>query len=100
MAPLIQPGDVVLIDQNIARRRRPQDGHIYAVNIGALEGDESGGGITRVEMSDGMLIINADNPDKKRYPTRAFSVRRQTLPGILVGEVVWFGRSLGSGVRR
>ena len=99
MSPLIQPGDVVLIDQNITRRRHPQDGHIYAVNSGPLTGDQ-GGILQWVEVSAGMLILTADNPDKSRYPTRAFKVRGATLPDVLVGEVVWFGRSLGSGARR
>ena len=100
MAPTIRPGDVVLIDQNIERRRHPQDGHVCVVNLDALEGDEHGGAITRIETSNGILILTADNPDKKQYPTRAFNVRGANLPDILVGEVVWFGRTLGTGKRR
>ena len=95
MAPMIQPGDVVLIDQNIKRRRHPHDGHVYAVNSGPLTGDE-GGALQRIELSAGMLILTADNADKSKYPTRAFKVRRTNLPDVLVGEVVWFGRYLGS----
>ena len=94
MVPTIQPADVVLIDRNIQRRRHPADGHVYVVNLDPLEGDDHGSAITRAETSDGLLILTSDNPDKQHYPTRTHNVRRQTLPDILVGEVVWFGRSL------
>ena len=97
MAPTIRPGDVVLIDQNIGRRRHPEDGHVYVVNLDALERDEHGGGITRIERSDGILILTSDNPDKNQFPTRAFNVRGKNLPDILVGEVAWH---MGRGKRR
>ena len=100
MAPTIRPGDVVLIDQNIERRRHPEDGQVYVVNLDALEGDEHGGGLQRIEVSGSTLILNADNADKSRYPTRAFDIKGKSLPDILVGEVVWFGRYMGSGKRR
>ena len=100
MAPTIRPGDVVLIDQHIERRHHPEDGHVYVVNLDALEGDEHGGAITRVETSDGILILTSDNPDKTRYPTRTRTVRRQSLPDILIGEVVWCSRYVGNGKRR
>ncbi len=97
MAPTIRPGDVVVIDQNIERRRHPEDGHVYVVNLDALEGDDHGGGITRVETSGGILILTADNPDKTQFPTRALNVRGTNLPDILVGEVAWY---MGRGKRR
>ncbi len=100
MAPMIRPGDVVLIDQNIERRRHPEDGQVYVVNLDALEDDEHGGGLQRIEVSGSTLILNADNADKSRYPTRAFDIKGKSLPDILVGEVVWFGRYMGSGKRR
>ena len=100
MVPTIQPGDVVVIDQNIERRRHPGDGHLYVVNLDALAGDDHGGAITRIETSDGILILTSDNPDTTRYPPRAVKVTGRNLPDILVGEVVWFGRYLGSQKRR
>ena len=100
MAPTIQPGTVVLIDRHVERRRRPEDGRVYVVNLDALEGDDHGGAITRIETSDGILILTSDNPDTTRYPTRAVHVTGTNLPDILVGEVVWFGRYLGRGKRR
>ena len=96
MAPTVQPGDVVVIDQNIERRRHPEDGRLYVVNLDALEGHEHGGAITRIETSDGILILTSDNPDTTQYPARAFIVKGKNLPEILVGEVVWIGRTTGT----
>ena len=94
MIPTIEPSDVVLIDQNIDRRRHLQDGHLYVVDLHALPDETPGGAILRVETSDGTLILTADHPDKKRYPALASPVRRQTLSDIVIGEIVWIGRSL------
>ena len=100
MLPTIQPGDLVLIDQNLNRRRHPHDGHIYAINFGPVTGND-GGALQRIEISAGMLVLTADSADKSKYPTRAFKVRGKDLPDILVGEVVCrFGRDLRSGKRR
>ena len=93
MKPTIEPGDVVLIDQNVARRRRPAAGQIFAVNEGPLTGTD-GGTLARVDLSSRTLILSADHPDKAAYPTRTFEVTAATLPDILVGEVVCVGRRL------
>ena len=45
-------------------------------------------------------ILTADNADKAKYPTRAVKMKGTNLSDILVGEVVWFGRNVGSGKRR
>ena len=95
MTPTIEPGDVVLIDQNLARRRRPTDGQIYALNTGPLTGQD-GGTLQRVELKGRTLILSADHPDKSAYPTRTFEVKAATLPEVLVGQVVWVGRTLGT----
>ena len=99
MTPTIEPGDVVLIDQNVTRRRRPPAGRIFAINEQPLTGKERGA-LQRVELSGHALILSADHPDKAAYPTRTVEVKAATLPDILVGEVVWVGRRLGSGTRR
>ena len=96
MIPTIEPDDVVLIDQNVARRRRPPAGRIYAINTGPLTG-KVGGTLHRVDLSGRTLILNSDNPDKTAHPTRTFEVTPATLPEILVGQVVWVGRSLTPG---
>lgn len=94
MLPTIQPRDVVLIDQRLERRAQPTSGAIYAVNLGPLTGDD-GGTLKRIEISDGHLVIIADNPDKARYPTRAFDLAELELPRVLVGKVAWIGRNVG-----
>ena len=93
MKPTIEPGDVVLIDQNLTRRGRPPAGRIFAINEQPLTGKE-GGALQRVDLSGHTLILSADHPDKAGYPTRIFEVKVATLPDILVGAVVWVGRRL------
>ena len=93
MKPTIEPGDVVVIDQNVTRRRRPGAARIFAINEGPLTGTD-GGSLARVDVSGHTLILNADHPDKAAYPTRTFEIRAATLPDVLVGQVVWVGRSL------
>ena len=93
MTPTIEPGDVVLIDQNVTRRRRPRAGRIFAINEGPLAATD-GGALQRVELSGHTLILSSDNSDKSRYPTRTFEVKAATLSDVLVGEVVWCGRSM------
>ena len=99
MRPTIEPGDVVLIDQHVSRRRHPAGGRIYAINLGPLTGKD-GGILQRVDLSGRTLILSSDNPDKSAFATRTFEIKVATLPDVLVGEVVWFGRSLGSRKRR
>ena len=99
MRPTIEPGDVVLIDQHVARRRHPSGGQIYAINLGPLTGND-GGTLQRLDRSGRTLILSSDNPDKSAYPTRAFEITGVSLSDVVVGEVVWFGRSVGSRKRR
>lgn len=99
MLPTIQPGDMIAINQDEATRARPLSGHLYAVNFGPLTGDP-GGAVKRVELADGHLIISSDNPDKGRYPTQVFDVEGKSLLDVLRGEVIWFGRYIGSGTKR
>ena len=96
MLPTLEPGDVLVIDQNLDRRRSPKAGHIYAVNFSPLTGDD-GGAIKRIDLSGGTMIVSSDNTDKRAYPPQAFNVTDVNLLDALVGEVVWTGRYLGSG---
>ena len=99
MVPLIQPRDVVLVDRNPDRRLKPLNGHIYAVNYGPLEQDEVGGAVKRIEVSNDSLVISSDNHDKDSYPTRTFNMHKKNWLDVLVGEVVWFGRYVGTAQR-
>ena len=96
MRPTLEPGDVLVIDQNPDRRRSPKAGHIYAVNFGALTGDD-GGAVKRIDLSGSTLVVTSDNMDKRAYPTQVFNVADVNLLDAIVGEVVWTGRYLGSG---
>ena len=96
MLPTLEPGDVVVIDQNPDQRRSPKAGHIYAVNFGPLTGDK-GGAVKRIDLSGSTMIVSSDNTDKRAYPPQAFNMTDVDLLDALVGEVVWTGRYLGSG---
>ena len=93
MAPTIEPDDVVLLDQNVTRRRRPPAGCIYAITMGPLTG-KVGGTLHRVDLSGRTLVLSSDNPNKSAYPTRTFNLTGKNLADILVGEVVWIARSV------
>ena len=92
MKPTIEPDDVVLIDQNVTRRRRPAAGRIFAINEGPLTGTD-GGSLARVDLSGHTLILSSDNPDKSAYPTRTFDTKALSLTDVLVGAVVWIART-------
>ncbi len=96
MLPTLEPGDVLVIDQNPDRRRSPQAGHIYAVNFDPLTGDD-GGAVKRIDLSGSTLVVTSDNMNKRSYPPQVFNVTDVDLLDALVGEVVWTGRYLGSG---
>ncbi len=45
-------------------------------------------------------VLSSDHPDKATYPTRTFNITAATLPDVLLGEVVWVGRAMGTARRR
>lgn len=94
MMPTIQPADLLVIDQNQHGRLRPNPRLIYALNI------DNGATVKRVEVVDGKLIISSDNLDKDKYPTYTRDIRSADLTTIVVGEVVWIGRYIGSGRKK
>ena len=96
MKPTIKPDDVVVIDQNVTRRRRLPAGRIFAINDGPLTGKE-GGALQRVDLSGHALILSSDNPDKVAHRTRTFDVGGMALLEALADEVAWVGRMLGDG---
>lgn len=101
MYPTILPGDVVLLDRREERRRNPVAGGIYAINFAPLNGTD-GGAIKRIELDPPYLIVSSENPDKTNdaYRTKAFDVTDKDLCQIIQGEVVWFGRYMGTGRMR
>lgn len=91
MMPTIHPGDLLVVDQNIHGRLRPNPRLIYALNL------DGGATIKRVEVVDGKLIISSDSLDKDKYSTYTRPIVGVDLTGVIVGEVVWIGRYIGSG---
>ena len=96
MLPTLEPGDIIVIDQNPDWRHSPKAGHLYAVNFGPLTGND-GGAVKRITLFGSTLIVTSDNPDTRTYPTQAFDASDINLLDVLAGEVVWTGRYLGSG---
>jgi phage repressor protein C with HTH and peptisase S24 domain len=67
---------------------------VYVLNI------DGGATIKRVEVADGRLVVSSDNLNKDRYPTYTRPIHGIDLRTIIVGEVVWIGRYMGSGKGR
>jgi len=91
MVPTILPGDLLLIDQDEEARLHPDPRRIYALNI------DGGATIKRVELVDHRLIVSSDNLDKERYPTYTTPLDDIDLRAVVVGEIVWIGRYVGTG---
>lgn len=86
MFPTIYPDAIVLLDCSDAKRERPRNGGIYAVNL------EFGSTLKRVTVAGGVVFLSSDNADKTEYPM--IEIRPEDhdddseLPRIIVGEAV------------
>lgn len=83
MAPRIQSGDVLLIDDS---KLEPKDGGIFALR-------RAGGEVAikrLIKDYSGNWIIRSDNTDKNRYPD--FTVTNESIT--IIGQVVWGGGAL------
>jgi len=84
MFPTIHPGATVLLDCADAKRERPTNGRIYAVNV------DGGSTLKRVVVSGGVVFLSSDNIDKAEYPMREITSDddHTELPSIIVGEAI------------
>jgi SOS-response transcriptional repressor LexA len=86
MFPTIHPDAIVLLDCSDAKRARPRNGRIYAVNV------EMGSTLKRVTVAGGIVFLSSDNGDKAEYPM--IEIRAEVhdedteLPRLIVGEAV------------
>lgn len=94
MVPTVHPGDVLVIDRSERVRLKPDGRRIYALNL------DGGAMIKRVEVAGQWLLVSSDNLDKGHYPTRPVPLDDMNLLDVVVGEVVWIGRYIGSGRKR
>lgn len=88
MAPDLIDGGIVFLDRGPKARGvtveeiRP-DG-IYAVRFP----DSEGVTLKRVSRTADSLVIEARNPDRKRFPTRILKMDGSAVPNVVLGRVV------------
>lgn len=91
MVPTLHPKDIVLVDKDDIR---PQpDGSIFLIREPGHDADVA---VKRVytQNQEGETVLNfvSDNPDKRSYPPRVYSLERDydgDLRRAIVGRVVW-----------
>lgn len=84
MEPCIWDGDLIMIDH---RKTEIRNHRIYVYND-----VDQGTRVKRLELSNGVLAVHSDNPDKQQYPSEYFSGHAiNTISQNIVGEVVWSG---------
>lgn len=88
MLPTVCPGDLVLVDRDEEKRRRPSLHHIYAVSL------DEGGTLKRCKLEGDHLLVIPDNPTAGFDPTTV-SLKGRDILQIIQGQVVWVGRELG-----
>lgn len=88
MAPLIEPGDLVLIDRGEQARRRPDLHGIWAL---AFDGQSALG---RCQVVGQALVLVTDNPRSHARLPEHLPLARCNILNIVRGRVVWVGREL------
>ncbi len=88
MLPSVQPNDLLLIDQEEEKRRKPLFTRIYALAL------EEGGTIKRCEVVEGELVIVPENMQQRSFSPRTVGLEDRNILDMVKGEVVWIGREL------
>lgn len=86
MTPLIEPGDVVLVDRAEDSRGRPVFGSIYAL---ALSGQSA---VCRCQRVGGALVLVAENGRRLPALPDCVPLARRDILDVVRGRVVWAGR--------
>ncbi len=92
MAPLLGPGDWIVLDRSEELRRRPVFECLYALTFGAR------GVVCRCQRVGGALVLVADNPHASQQLPDRVSLQARDILEIVQGKLVWAGRDLGAGV--
>ena len=85
MAPLIEPGDLVLMDQCEARRRKPEFGPIYVIRLAGSAR------LCRCQAVGSSLLLTEENGRSPSLPDR-FPVGDGHFLEVVKGVVVWICR--------
>lgn len=88
MLPVIQPNDLLLIDQNEDKRRKPEFSKIYALSL------DEGGTVKHCEVVNGELVIVPENMQQRGFSPRTVSLEERNILEIVRGQVVWIAREL------
>ena len=85
MAPLIEPADLVLMDQSEARRRKPEFASIYVISLAGSAR------LCRCQVAGGSLLLTEENGRYPSLPERV-PVADDHLLDVVKGTVVWVCR--------
>ena len=88
MTPLVEPGDVVLVDRGETARRQPVFEGVYAL---ALSGQ---GAVCRCQVVGSALVLVADNGRRAYHLPDHVPLERRDLLEVVRGRVVWTSRDL------
>jgi hypothetical protein len=88
MAPLVEPGDVVLLDRAEAGRRHPVFGSIYALSLSGQ------GAVCRCQRVGSALVLVAENGRRSPPIPDYVPLARRDILDIVRGRVVWVCREL------
>lgn len=84
MEPSIWDGDLIMIDH---RKTEISNRRVYVYND-----PENGTRVKRLELSDGVIAVHSDNPDKQEFPTEYHTGdAMNAISQNIVGQVVWSG---------
>jgi hypothetical protein len=88
MAPLIKPGDLVLIDRAEGARPRPTFAGIWALSL------DGQGALCRCQPVGGALVLISDNSRSLVSLPDHVALARRNILDIVRGRAVWVGREL------
>lgn len=84
MEPSIWDGDLIMIDH---RKKEISNRRIYVYND-----PDNGTRVKRLELSDDVIAVHSDNPDKQEFPTEYHTgATMNAVSQNIVGQVVWSG---------
>ena len=91
MVPLIEPGDLVLLDGDEAGRRQPRLEGVYALALPA----ESA--VCRCRRAGTTLLLSGDNSRRSAPLPGRLPLLNRSILDVVRGRVVWSCREFGSG---
>ncbi len=83
MSPLLDPGDLVLLDRSEAARRRPVFERIYALSF------QGHGAVCRCQRVGAALALVAENNRRSSRLPDHLPLRKRNITEIVQGRVVW-----------